>query len=122
MLLIKTKIGKSDIHGIGLFADQFIEKGTEIWELNDSIDKIITHKEFEELPLIARKTIIHFSHFDKKINAHVLCGDNARFFNRSNTPNCIDKLGKTIAGKDIHEGEELTEVYYNLHELFYTNY
>lgn len=27
MLLVKTKIGPSAIHGIGLFADQFIQKG-----------------------------------------------------------------------------------------------
>lgn len=32
MLLIKTKLDLSKIHGVGLFADEFIAKGTKIWE------------------------------------------------------------------------------------------
>ena len=30
MLLVKTRLGASAIHGIGLFADEFIPKDTEI--------------------------------------------------------------------------------------------
>ena len=38
MLLVKTKIGPSEIDGIGLFADQFIPRGTLVWELVPALD------------------------------------------------------------------------------------
>ena len=46
-------------------------------------------------------------------NKWVLCGDNAKFFNHSETPNCKDGIGLsyTIADRDIKAGEELTGNY-----------
>ncbi len=38
MLLIKTKLDLSKIHGIGLFAGEDIPKGTIIWRFNSLID------------------------------------------------------------------------------------
>ena len=38
MLYVKTKIGQSKIHGMGLFADQFIKKGTIIWKFTPGFD------------------------------------------------------------------------------------
>jgi len=34
MFLVKTYLDKSKIRGIGLFADEFIPKGTLIWKFN----------------------------------------------------------------------------------------
>lgn len=42
MLLIKTKLELSKIHGVGLFADEFIAKGTKIWEYRPNFDKAFT--------------------------------------------------------------------------------
>jgi hypothetical protein len=39
MLLVKTTIAPSPIHGIGLFADQFIPQGTRIWEFTTLLVK-----------------------------------------------------------------------------------
>ncbi len=45
----------------------------------------------------------------------MLCGDDARFFNHSDTPNCFDfpdeRGGTTVAARDIDPGEELTSDY-----------
>lgn len=39
MLLVKTRLGISSIHGIGLFADELIPKGTVTWRfMNHSAD------------------------------------------------------------------------------------
>ena len=38
MLLVKTKIGPSKIAGIGLFADEFIAKGTPVWKFEPGFD------------------------------------------------------------------------------------
>ena len=37
-MTVKTIIKESDIHGIGLFADEFIPKGTKIWEFTPNFD------------------------------------------------------------------------------------
>jgi len=118
MLLVKTKLQQSPIHGLGLFSDEFISKETPIWKLQKGFDIILTQEQFLELPKLTQDFIIHFSYFHQEIKCHILCGDNARFFNKSETPNCGgegDDL--TVALKDIEAGEELTEIYFNLNEL-----
>ena len=50
MLVVKTKIKNSPIHGIGLFAEEFIPKGTLVWKLNKKFDLIYTKKQFNSLP------------------------------------------------------------------------
>ena len=40
MLLVKTRLGASAIHGIGLFADEFIPKDTVTWRFTPGLDQI----------------------------------------------------------------------------------
>lgn len=118
MLLVKTKIGKSKIHGIGLFADEFIKEGSQIWVLDTSFDSAFSIDKFNVLPKLTQEYITHYSHFDIELNKHILCGDNARFFNKSENPNCGDGNHlTTVALRDIKIGEELTEIYFNLKEI-----
>ncbi len=121
MLLVKTYLDKSSIHGMGLFASEFIKKGTFIWTLQIGFDVLITKEQFLELPKLTQDYVMHYSYFDETLDCHIICGDNARFFNKSETPNCVgengDLNGNTIAGQDINEGEELTEIYFNFDEL-----
>ena len=49
MLLVKTKIKPSGTHGIGLFADQFILKGTITWKYDPKFDSSFTEKDLEEM-------------------------------------------------------------------------
>jgi SET domain-containing protein len=113
MLLVKTRLDKSKIEGIGLFADEFIPKGTTVWELNDLIDLSLSETSLKELSPPAREQILKYSYLDKRNHRYVLCGDDARFFNHSDTPNCIDEMngpngGRTVSLRDIEPGEELT--------------
>src|SRR3989344_7740534 len=119
MLLVKTKIGLSKIHGIGLFADEFIPKGTVIWKYVPGFDLKFTKKEVDRLPEIA-KDFIHFYDYESDTGNCVLCVDNARFTNHSKNPNMVDNEaigviventdgeGASIAFRDINPGEELT--------------
>lgn len=117
MLLVKTYIGPSKIHGIGLFAGEFIAKGTPIWKFQREFDRTITKEHLDTLPVITQKFIIKYAYLSKKTNNYILCADDARFQNHSNTPNCIDqtaegeKEGVDIAATDIQQGEELTMDY-----------
>src|SRR3954469_1637143 len=47
MLLVKTRLGPSTIHGIGVFADEDIPRGTIVWSFNPLIDKALTDEEIE---------------------------------------------------------------------------
>ena len=51
---------------------------------------------------------------NKKTNKYILCADDARFFNHSDNPTCIDsdsipdEEGIDVAARDLESGEELT--------------
>jgi SET domain-containing protein len=52
MVLVKTKVKESPIHGLGLFADQFIPKGTEIWRFTPGFDQKFTREQILASPEI----------------------------------------------------------------------
>jgi hypothetical protein len=58
MLLVKTKIGPSAIQGIGLFADQFIAKGTHLWEFTPGLDVQITFTQLKTLSPTAKASFL----------------------------------------------------------------
>lgn len=112
MLLVKTRLGVSHIHGIGLFAQEFIAAGTLIWVFHPKIDLKLTSHEIAELPPACRVQIERYSYKEKHSGLYLLCGDDARFFNHTADPNCVDldngEEGITIAKVDIEPGTELT--------------
>lgn len=120
MLLVKTKIGPSPIHGTGIFADELIPKGTRIWEYREGVDSRFDDKFLETLPEPAQKQMLNYAYKNPRTGLYVLCGDDARFFNHSDTPNTEDLEfdgglvqgeGITIAAKDIQPGEEIVSDY-----------
>ncbi|MEK7078222.1 MAG: SET domain-containing protein [Patescibacteria group bacterium] len=115
MLLVKTKIGPSKIHGIGLFADQFIAKDTPIWKFKKGFDLKYTKTELDQLSKPARDQFLHYcySYSDETGHNYVVCADDYRFLNHSASPNITnieivgEEEGVDIALKDIQVGEEL---------------
>lgn len=113
MLLVRTRLGASFIHGIGLFADEPIRRDTVIWRYNPRIDIRLTAEEIEDLSEASKEQMRRYSYREKQSGLYVLCGDDARFFNHSPAPNCIDLYDGisgdvTVALRDIEPGEELT--------------
>jgi SET domain-containing protein len=113
MLLVKTRLGVSPIHGIGLYADEFIAEGTVIWKFNQVIDIWLRREDIDALSCASREQIEKYSYRAQHTGLYALCGDDARFFNHSADPNCFDvchsiEVDLTIAGRDINPGEELT--------------
>jgi uncharacterized protein len=118
MLLVRTKLDRSRIDGIGLFADEPIPRGTVIWRYHPGVDRRFQEDALSELSAEAREQIRKYSYREKHSGLYVLCGDDARFFNHSTHPNCIDIYEDaanpddahdvTIALHDIEPGEELT--------------
>lgn len=117
MLLVKTKIGVSKIHGIGVFADEFISKGTWIWRFQEGFDQMIDKEELTKLSEPAKKQFLNYSYLSTRSNSYILAFDDSRFFNHSDNPNCEEAdipseiESVTVAARDIAPGEELTDNY-----------
>ena len=122
MLLVKTRLDKSSIQGIGLFADESIKRGTKLWRFEPKLDLLLSKDEAEQLSESARKQFYNYAYLDKERDKYLLCGDDARFWNHSNNPNCDETTDNdsTFAARDIQKGEELTinysDFYGNMNE------
>lgn len=115
VLLVKTKIGYSKINGIGVFAAEFIPKGTIIWKYVLGFDQKLTQEQLDRFPKITKEFLEKYTYFNKYTNFYVLCCDDARFYNHSKAPNTMgadmdgtEDEGADIAAKDIEIGEEIT--------------
>jgi SET domain-containing protein len=93
MLLVKTKVDESPIPGAGkgLFADEFIPKGTPLWEFSPEVDETFTKEEVEILPEPRRSEILGLEHayISTKTGKYVDCGDDARYVNHSENPTML---------------------------------
>lgn len=109
MLVVRTAIGPSAIHGIGVFAEEPISKGTVIWRYCPPFDQVISEQDVNKLPDVGRAFLETYAYRSKDLNGQILlCGDDARFLNHSDDPNTEDQLFLTIASRDIQQGEEIT--------------
>jgi SET domain-containing protein len=86
MLLVKTYLDRSAIHGIGLFAAERIPAGTVIWRRSPDIDLLLDVGQLDRLHPAARAQIEKYTYLDQVLGRLVLCGDDARFFNHSDGP------------------------------------
>lgn len=117
MLRVKTKVRESLVHGLGIFADQNIKKGAEVWRFTPGFDRHFTAKEIRAFPPLIRRHFETYSWQGRKSKLYCLCGDHGIFFNHSDTPNILSEYRKgeievvTLATRDIRRGEELLDDY-----------
>jgi len=108
MLRVPTYVAPSPIAGVGLFAATDLPAGFVIWEFADAIDWKITPAELMLFPEPFQSRLRHYL-YQEDSGLYVLCGDNAKYMNHSEDPNCDDEGGEyTIARRPIALGEELT--------------
>jgi len=109
MFVVPTYLAPSRVHGIGVFTPFPLAEGTVLWKFNPEVDWEITSAELELFPEPYREKLRAFCYIDDETFLHVLCGDNARYMNHSEAPNCDDKGPlHTIALRAIEAHEELT--------------
>lgn len=116
MLLVKTRIDHSPIHGFGLFAAERIARGTAVWRFMSPFDQDLSPSVLETLSPDQREWMLKYGYIDLYSKRLILCGDDARFINHSDTPNIaadfnVDPYGLDIAVRDIEAGEEITSDY-----------
>ena len=109
MLLVKTYLDKSKVHGLGVFAGQSIPKGAKIWRFVYGFDRFYTRKRLAKLPKQARDYInLHGYQWKNEI---LLSMDYDTFMNHSENPNTDFHNGYVIARTNIRKGEEITNDY-----------
>ena len=109
MLLVRTYIDRSPIHGLGVFAGEFIRKGTKIWRFVEGFDRCYTPRQFAKLPKPARDYLKDYAY---RVDGEILFTvDNDHYINHSEAPNTYLRGGYTIARINIAKGVEITNDY-----------
>jgi SET domain-containing protein len=116
MMLVQVQVGRSLIHGLGIFAVEPIAKGRPVWRFTPRFDLDLAPSMLDEQPSHFRQTMLHYGYIDIRLNRFILCRGDYRFVNHSDTPNIYvdvdaDRYGVDVAARDIEAGEELTVGY-----------
>lgn len=115
MLTINTYLAPSRVHGIGLFAAEFIPAGSPVWKYNRYIDKIFKKDVF--LAICNRLDSCSLRHFlnssYRRGGRYFYLTDNARFINHSDVHEniCFVDDNTEVSLRDIEPHEELLENY-----------
>jgi len=108
MLRVPTYVAPSPIAGVGLFAAGELPAGSVIWEFTEGVDWRITSSELLLFPEPFQERLRHYLYLEDS-GLYVLCGDNAKYMNHSDDPNCDDTGSvRTITRRRVFAGEELT--------------
>jgi SET domain-containing protein len=116
MLLVRTRLAPSAIHGLGVFAAEPIARGAEVWRFTPGFDLDLEPQALEALPEHAREWLLVYGYLDPRLKRFILCCDDARYLNHSAAPNlrpdfAREPHGVDLALRDIAAGEELTVDY-----------
>lgn len=110
MLLVRTVLGQSSIHGIGIIADEDIAAGQQIWQSDLRLDMHIPESLLAELPPHVAEFIDTYAYPSREKPHHVVLEvDNGRFMNHTTTPNTdFTSPDKGFARVAIPKGTEIT--------------
>jgi hypothetical protein len=114
MLMVETELRQSDIHGTGVFLLEPVRKGDLIWRFDSRIDRVYSEDELASLPGPMQRFLRTYSTWHEATRLWILCGDNGRHFNHSDTPNTLSLgagFGDDVAAEDLPAGVELTTNY-----------
>ncbi len=115
MIHIKYKLNTSPYHGVGLFADQDIEKGQLIYTPSPLLDVNITQEEFDSLDEKEKQEILWWGFFDEPSQKWHVDFDVTHFINHAYEGSVTQDPEHTdaylVASRDIKKGEELTQNY-----------
>jgi SET domain-containing protein len=108
MLCVPTYVAKSPIAGVGLFSAADLPAHHVIWQYTDGVDWRIAPSELMLFPEPFQSRLRHYL-YQEDSGLYVLCGDNAKYMNHSDDPNCDDTGGEfTVTRRAVGAGEELT--------------
>jgi len=121
MLLFRTTLKPSKLHGLGVFTQQPIKPGQQVYAFDLRVDRKFRKAEILELPLAVQVYLYHHVWKSKTSGLYCIHGDDSTYINHSVTPNLEILHEKdaanygwehwAVAAKYIAAGEELTRDY-----------
>ena len=109
MLVIRTRVGPSSIHGNGVFAEETVSRGAIVWRYEPNFDRVILDEELVNLPAAFSSYIDMYAYRSKDLGGQLLLScDHAKFLNHSSDPNTEEMPYRSIARRLINIGEEIT--------------
>ena len=114
MMMVDTELRESSIHGMGVFLTEPVAAGQLIWRFDSRIDRTFADAELGEMPARLQRFLRVYSTYHEGLRLWVLCGDNGRHFNHSETPTTRSlgiAFGDDVAATDLPAGTELTSDY-----------
>ncbi|HSD56499.1 MAG TPA: SET domain-containing protein [Candidatus Saccharimonadales bacterium] len=115
MIHIKYQLKTSELHGIGLFADQAVRKGDIVYTASPLLDLNITQEQFDSLDQKEKGEILWWGFFDEPSQMWHVDFDVSKFINHSYIPSLTQDSNHDdaclLATRDIEAGEELTQNY-----------
>lgn len=114
MMMVRTELRASAIHGIGVFLAEPVRRGQLIWRFDSRIDRVFSDGELRDMPDILQEFLRTYSTLHGDLRLWVLCGDNGRHFNHSDCPNTTSlgiAFGDDVAADNLPAGTELTSNY-----------
>jgi len=109
MLLVRTRLAQSSIHGLGVFTEEDIAAGRALWRFEPGLDLVIPFEKIEALPAAFRAFLDTYAYPSPDApGGIVLSCDNAKYLNHSEEPNTDIRGTVTLARRAIAAGEEIT--------------
>jgi hypothetical protein len=108
MLVVKTVLLPDSFGGLGLFAAEHVPADGIIWVWHHAVDLSYAPDEVREMPEVFQAFLRKYG-YRVEDGGIMLNGDDARFWNHSDTPNTFESPDAVIrAVRAITVGEELT--------------
>jgi SET domain-containing protein len=115
MIHISYKLKASELHGVGLFANEDVKSGQLIYTASPLLDLNITQKQFDSLDKKEQDEILWWGFFDQPSQMWHVDFDVSKFINHSYdatvTQDEQHDEAYLVAARDITVGEELTQNY-----------
>jgi SET domain-containing protein len=113
MMMVKTSVKFSPIHGLGCYAEEDIKAGDVVWKMDPTLDIVLDAEAIKSYPpsVVDFLQMYAYGQDEAGKKSYILCCDHARHMNHSENPNCIeagDGNAFNLAARDIKIGEELT--------------
>jgi uncharacterized protein len=111
MLVVKTSLAPSPIHGFGVFAQEPVSRGQVISRFVPPLDVQFTVGLLESLSPVEQAYLQCYAYRSLYTGLYILTGDADRFMNHSEIPNVgMDphEPTRSVALRDIAAGQELT--------------
>jgi SET domain-containing protein len=115
MVVPKTSVRPSGIHGLGLFAEEEIPAGGVVWRFHPAVDIPMDESLWSDLPTHVRNRLLRGSWVSRGGVRWGSLDDDCRM-NHSDEPNIRMEGDTMVAARDIEVGEEITCRYGDFHQ------